>query len=272
MKIPLFYIDAFTSEAFKGNPAAVCMLDSWLPDESLQDIASQHNLSETAFVVKNDKNVFQLKWFTPTTEVNLCGHATLATAYVLFSIYNFGKKPIEFNTKSGKLEVAQEKDGKLTLNFPVYDIQPYNGGDLGSIFGSDIVEICQSRDLIVRFQTSKAVETFMPNFEKLKKLPYHGVIITAQGSDSDFVSRYFAPAVGVNEDPVTGSAHCSLTPFWSKRLNKTEMFARQLSKRSGEIWCKLNGNRVFISGFANSYMQGTINVSIKPPSNLVQFS
>lgn len=272
MKIPLFYIDAFTTEAFKGNPAAVCMLDAWLPDETLQDIASQHNLSETAFVVKDEKNMFHLKWFTPTTEVDLCGHATLATAFVLFSIYNFDKKPIQFTTKSGKLDILQEADGKLTMNFPAFETNPYSRKDLSSLFGTKAIEFRKSRDLVVVFENELDVELFQPNFEKLKSIDTHGIIITAPGKDCDFVSRFFAPNAGVNEDPVTGSAHCTLAPFWGERLGKKQLYARQLSKRTGEIWCKTNGDRVLLSGFAHSYMQGTINISIKPPSNLVQFA
>jgi PhzF family phenazine biosynthesis protein len=274
MKIPLFYIDAFTSEVFKGNPAAVCLLESGLPDEVLQSIATEHNLSETAFVIREDKEMFNLKWFTPKVEVELCGHATLAAAHVLFSIYDFGSKPILFKTKSGVLPVTQSTDGKLTLNFPAYTIEPYKPGPLLSeaIKGA-FTEVYSTRNrLLVVFNSEKEVLNLQPDFTKLKELDGRAVMVTAKGSDCDFVSRYFAPKVGINEYPVTGSAHCSLVPYWSKLLNKNTLHARQLSERTGELWCQLSGDRVLISGYATTYMQGTITISKTQPSNLVAFS
>ena len=274
MKIPLFYIDAFSSEVFKGNPAAVCLLESWLPDEVLQSIAAEHNLSETAFVVREDKEVFQLKWFTPKVEVDLCGHATLSAAHVLFSIYSFGNKPILFKTKSGILPVTHSSDGKITLDFPAAKAEPYKiTQELTEALGCSFTEAYTTRNqLLVVLNSEKEIANLSPDFIKLKELEARAIMVTARGSDCDFVSRFFAPKVGINEDPVTGSAHCSLVPYWSNKLKKTTIHARQLSERTGELWCQLSGDRVMISGYAITYMQGMISISIKPPSNLVAFS
>ena len=274
MKIPLFYIDAFTSEVFRGNPAAVCLLESWLPDEVLQSIAAEHNLSETGFVVREEKEIFQLKWFTPKTEVELCGHATLAAAHVLFSIYTFGNKPIQFKTKSGILPVKHTAEGKITLDFPAYPTEPYHDTEtLPEVLGIPPLEIYRTRNRILAiFNSEKDILNLSPDFTKLKELDARAVMVTAPGKDCDFVSRYFAPKVGINEDPVTGSAHCSLVPYWSKRLKKNTLHAIQLSERTGELWCQHSGDRVLISGNAITYMQGTINITIKPPSNLVAFT
>lgn len=274
MKISLFYIDAFTSEVFKGNPAAVCILDTWLPDEVLQSIAKEHNLSETAFVIREDKEVFQLKWFTPKIEVNLCGHATLASAHVLFNIYNFGSKPIQFKTKSGILPVRNSPDGKITMDLPAYKVEPTKASAiLSAALGKPFKEVYETPNrLLVVYDNVKDIENLSPDFTKLMQLDARGIIVTAPGEETDFVSRYFAPKVGIQEDPVTGSAHCALVPYWSKRLNKTTLHAVQLSERTGELWCQLSNDRVLISGFAITYMQGTISISIKPPSNLVAFS
>ena len=274
MKIPLFYIDAFSSEVFKGNPAAVCLLESWLPDDVLQSIAAEHNLSETAFVVREDKEVFQLKWFTPKVEVDLCGHATLSAAHVLFSIYSFGNKPILFKTKSGILPVTHASDGKITLDFPAAKAEPYKiTQELTEALGCSFTEAYSTRNqLLVVLNSEKEIANLSPDFIKLKELEARAIMVTARSSDCDFVSRFFAPKVGINEDPVTGSAHCSLVPYWSNKLKKTTMHARQLSERTGELWCQLSGDRVLISGYAITYMQGMISISIKPPSNLVAFS
>jgi PhzF family phenazine biosynthesis protein len=274
MKIPLFYIDAFTNEVFKGNQAAVCLLETWLPDEVLQSIAAEHNLSETAFVVREDKELFQLKWFTPKVEADLCGHATLAAAHVLFSIYNFANKTILFKTKSGVLPVKHASDGKITLDFPASKEEPYkNTSKVAEALNSSVEEVFITRNrLMVLLNSEKEVLNLAPNFGKIKELEGRAVIVTSQGSECDFVSRYFAPKVGINEDPVTGSAHCSLVPYWAKVLKKNKFHAIQLSERTGELWCELSGDRVLISGYAITYMQGTISISIKPPSNLVAFT
>lgn len=275
MKIPLFYIDAFTDEVFKGNPAAVCLMESWLPEEVLQSIAAEHNLSETAFVVREDKEVFQLKWFTPKIEVNLCGHATLSAAHVLFSIYNFGSKPILFKTKSGVLPVTHASDGKITLDFPAIKAESLKTTQaISDALKYNVTEAYSTADgrIMVVANTAKDIMNLSPDFGKVKELDPRSVIVTAKGDDCDFVSRYFAPKAGINEDPVTGSAHCVLVPYWSSKLNKTIFHSRQLSERTGELWCQLSGDRVLISGYAITYMQGTISISIKPPSNLVAFS
>jgi PhzF family phenazine biosynthesis protein len=272
MKISLFYVDTFTSEVFKGNPAAVCLLESWLPDEVLQSIAAEHNLSETAFIVKEAKEVFQLKWFTPKMEVDLCGHATIAAAHVLFSIYNFSHKTIQFRTKSGILPVKQGEDGKITLDFPAFQINPYQPtAVLKEGLGKSFLEVYKSRDLLVVFNNEDEVQDLKPDFGKLLMLDCLGIIVTAPGKKCDYVLRFFAPGAGINEDPVTGSAHSTLVPYWSRRLKKNILFAQQLSERFGEIWCQQKGDRVLISGNAITYMQGNINISIKPHSTLVPF-
>ncbi len=275
MKIPLFYVDAFTSEVFKGNPAAMCMLESWLPDEILQSIAAEHNLSETAFIVKKD-DVFQIKWFTPKAEAFLCGHATLATAHVLFKIYNYGSKPIRFESKSGILSVTQATNGLITLNFPAYELEPtMSMPQLSDILGVTYKEVynAESRHLFVVLESENDVQTLRPNFRDMTELPHRSVLVTAPGKDCDYVLRYFAPKVGVNEDPVTGSAQCSLIPYWSNKLSKNKLISRQLSERGGEIRGELVAdNRVNISGDAIIYMQGTINISIKPQNTLIPFT
>ena len=272
MKIPLFYIDAFTSEVFKGNPAAVCMLESWLPDEVLQSIAFEHNLSETAFVVKEDKEVFQLKWFTPKKEVDLCGHATLAAAHVLYSIFDFGSKPIRFNTLSGILPVLKNPDGKLTLDFPIYSFETCPVSEtLQQALGIDFKEVYQSKFSLIVLNNEKQIIDIQPDFTSLKKIDKTGIIVTAPGELTDYVYRFFAPSVGIDEDPVTGSANSTLVPYWSKRLKKNILHSNQLSERTGELWCELSGDRALISGYAITYMQGTINISIKPPTKLVPF-
>jgi PhzF family phenazine biosynthesis protein len=272
MKIPLFYVDAFASEVFKGNPAAVCLLTSWLPDEVLQSIAAEHNLSETAFVVKETRDVFKLRWFTPKVEVPLCGHATLAAAHVLFGIYNFGKQPIQFKTQSGIYKVTQTPDKKITLEFPAFEAKPYKpSAKLAEAMGMPFSEAYQTQYPLLVYKNEKEILKLSPDFTRLKALDVTAVAVTAPGKDCDFVSRVFAPRVGIDEDPVTGSAHCSLVPFWSHRLKKKALFARQLSERTGDLWCQLTGNNVLISGQAITYMQGTIGITITPPSQLVQF-
>lgn len=272
MKIPLFYIDAFSNEVFKGNTAAVCILESWLPDEFLQSIASEHLVSETAFIVKDQKEMFHLRWFTPKMEVPLCGHATLAAAHVIFSIYDFGAKPIKFKTKSGILPVKKTNDGKIMLDFPAYPSELTKVDPLWSkALGVTIKEAYKSIYTLLILDNEDDICDIKPNFQLLKELEKNGVIVTAPGSDCDFVSRFFAPLAGINEDPVTGSAHCVLAPYWAKKLNKNTFFARQLSERTGDIWCQLENDRVMISGYATTYMQGMINIKGKPSSVLVPF-
>jgi PhzF family phenazine biosynthesis protein len=272
MKIPLFYVDAFTSEVFKGNPAAVCMLESWLPQEVLQSIAFEHNLSETAFIVKNEKELFHLKWFTPRIEVELCGHATLAAAHVIYNIFDFGNKPIKFNTLSGILPVMKNADKSLTLDFPAHSIEKYSlPENIQNALGIKAQNAFKSIYTMIVLDNEQQIINIMPDYQALRKADNGGIIVTAPGSASDYVYRFFAPFAGIDEDPVTGSANSMLIPYWTKRLDKKSVYARQLSERTGELWGKLSGNRVLISGFAVTYMQGNINITIAPPDVLVPF-
>jgi len=259
MDIAIFQVDAFSNSVFRGNPAAVCPLTEWLPDETLQAIAAENNLAETAYFVPNGDR-FHLRWFTPGCEVDLCGHATLASAFVLFQNLNQRGEKLCFDTKSGELTVTRDGD-LLTLDFPSRPpspIQPEAG--LVEAIGGHPLEILAARDVVLVYATEAEVLALAPDMQALTKLNHFGFIVTAPGTNSDFVSRFFAPAKGVPEDPVTGSAHCTLIPYWAKRLNKTELLARQISKRTGELHCRLEGDRVKISGHAAPYLRGTITV------------
>jgi PhzF family phenazine biosynthesis protein len=260
-QLKIYQIDAFTDQTFKGNPAAVCILKEWLEDNVMQSIAAENNLSETAFVVKlND--IYEIRWFTPTIEVALCGHATLAAAHVLFLYYHHPGSQLHFySPHSGDLYVSK-KDDLLTLNFPKDNAAPVEAPDeLIEAFGKKPVEVFKGRtDFLLVFESQKEIVNCRPNMEMLKKSKARGVIITAPGKKVDFVSRFFAPGSGVDEDPVTGSAHTTLTPYWSQRLNKKRMKARQLSKRGGRLICELKDDRVLISGRAVTYLKGEIEV------------
>ncbi|MDR3456618.1 MAG: PhzF family phenazine biosynthesis protein [Verrucomicrobiae bacterium] len=257
MKIPCYQVDAFAGEVFRGNPAAVCPLDAWLPDATMQSIAAENNLSETAFTVPRG-NGFDLRWFTPTIEVDLCGHATLATALVMFQERNFAGGTIEFHSRSGILRVSREGE-ILTLDFPVRPgVTCAMPEALVRGLGRTPVEIFKSQDFLAVFQTAAEVRALRPDFAVLKTLAARGVIATAPGEDCDFVSRFFAPAAGIDEDPVTGSAHCTLMPYWAARLGRTKLFARQISARGGELFCELAGDRVRIGGKAVLYLRGEI--------------
>lgn len=257
--IPVFQVDAFASEKFKGNPAAVCPLNEWMSDDLLQKIASEINLSETAFFVKN-ANGFHLRWFTPTDEVRLCGHATLATAHVLFSHLNYELEEILFSTqKAGELKVSKNNQG-YTLNFPA-DIPFRIDEDLCSDFiDQAVVEQHKGLDdYLLILESEEAVRKCQANFHIMKsKAGHRAVIISAQGDNKDFVSRVFAPCVGIDEDPVTGSAHTVLTPYWSRKLSKTKLNAEQVSKRTGQLQCEIKGDRVLISGQAVTSIKGEI--------------
>ncbi|MCA1742852.1 MAG: PhzF family phenazine biosynthesis protein [Desulfonatronovibrio sp.] len=264
MNIPIFQVDAFTSHVFSGNPAAVCILDTWLDDHVLQCIAAENNLSETAFIVENSDN-FELRWFTPTTEVTLCGHATLASAYALFHILDHPEKTIHFQTRHrGRLSVTKKKD-LLEMDFPalpVWEQAPPAG--LEQSLGISLEQVFDSdEDLLVIIDSEQTVRQIRPDFALLGQVDCRGVIITAQGENCDFVSRFFGPKVGINEDPVTGSAHCLLTPYWAKRLNKNSLHALQVSERGGELYCEHLGDRVKIAGRAALYLQGIITVPDK---------
>ena len=261
MKYNIYQIDAFTDKVFSGNPAAVCPLDKWLSDDLLQKIANENNLAETAFYIKKD-NEYHIRWFTPKTEVDLCGHATLAAAYVLFNFDNHKEKIINFySALSGKLTVSKHND-TLTLNFPVDIYESIElSHDLKHVF--DIIPTYALKgktDYVLVFETENQIKKINPDLIRIAKLGGRGVIITAKGNNVDFVSRFFAPQSGIDEDPVTGSAHTILTPYWSKRLNKTELTAIQLSERKGNLHCNLLGDRVEISGKAKLYMIGEIYI------------
>ena len=257
MQLEFHQVDAFSDRPFSGNPAMVYRLDAWLADELMQKIAAEHNLAETAFVVREDQG-WRIRWFTPTTEVPLCGHATLASAYVLFEVYKESVDRLDFISKSGPLSVSREGE-RLWLNFPA--VVPREVGvtlEIERALGMAVVDVLGSNELFVVLESEQAVLDCQPDMAALAKLPWPGAIVTAQGSGHDFVSRYFAPAIGINEDPVTGSTHCSLIPYWSQRLGKSSLTAYQCSARGGELFCRLEGNRVKIGGNATLVASGKL--------------
>jgi PhzF family phenazine biosynthesis protein len=255
----LYQIDAFANEVFSGNPAAVCPLEQWLSDELMQKIAMENNLAETAFYVKQG-NQYQLRWFTPTVEVDLCGHATLATAFVLFNHENHTGNTIDFySPRSGILTVTKEGE-LLTLNFPTDQLEAIQLTDQ-LISGFNIkaqLAFKGKTDYMLVYENEEEIKKIIPSFDVISELKARGIIVTAEGDKVDFVSRFFAPAAGVNEDPVTGSAHTSLIPYWSKRLGKTELTALQLSSRKGHLKCRYLNDRVEISGRGKLYLTGEI--------------
>ncbi len=256
----IFQVDAFASSLFQGNPAAVCVLDSPMDEKTMQNIAMENNLAETAFVIKR-KEDYLIRWFTPEVEVDLCGHATLAAAYVMFEEYGHTSDLIHlFSERSGALRVQREENGELTLDFPVDVLSPVAPiEDINLALGKNPLEIYKGKtDYLLVYAKEEDVRAIEPNFFLLDKVDARGIIVTAPGVEVDFVSRFFAPRCGVPEDPVTGSAHTSLTPYWSKRLGKSDLLARQLSKRGGSLRCRLQGDRVFISGNAIPYLKGEI--------------
>jgi len=321
MKILIYQIDAFTSKVFSGNPAAVCPLDKWLDDSILQAIAQENNLSETAFFVPEEKK-FHIRWFTPVAEIDLCGHATLAAAFVIFSYFfrylEVSDNEIVFTSRSGELKVSKQDqdrgegedqhlkrrrrwkgmrhqyEGLLSMDFPSRASLPCSappdlvegllGGSQGGrqgVLGGGLQEglegklhgglyaglhaeplevLCSADDYFVIFRNESDIRGLNPDMGKLRRLGLRGVIVTAKGDDSDFVSRFFAPKFGIDEDPVTGSAHCALTPYWARKLNKENLYARQLSARGGELYCIDRGDRVVISGRVVKYMEGTISL------------
>lgn len=259
MKIPMFQVDTFTTNLFSGNPAAVCPLEQWLPDLQMQLIAAENNLSETAFFVDQGTH-YELRWFTPTTEVDLCGHATLASAFVVLNYLKPFKNIVRFKTKSGTLLV--KRNGKLfSMDFPCRCPKLCNSPKgLIDALGKKPNKVFVSRDYMAVFNSEDDIVAIEPDMTLLKRLDRLGVIITAAGKKSDFVSRFFAPKVGILEDPVTGSSHCTLVPYWSKQLCKTKLRAFQFSKRKGELICEHVGNRVRISGKAVLYLKGLITI------------
>lgn len=259
MKIPIYQIDAFSEDIFSGNPAAVCPLDNWLDDTILQKIAAENNLSETAFLVSRD-NTIEIRWFTPAAEVELCGHATLASAHVLFNHLGYQPSVIHFQSRKRGLLTVTRKEAFLELNFPADLPEPALPPEgLLKAIGKKPLEIWKGRtDYLLLYGSQEDIEEIRPDFGQLKAVHARGIMITAAGYEYDFVSRFFAPAVGVNEDPVTGSAHTTLTPFWAHRLNQLSMEACQLSARGGFLKCTLSGDRVLISGKAATFMIGEI--------------
>jgi PhzF family phenazine biosynthesis protein len=262
MKLKLYQVDAFTSKLFGGNPAAVCPLESWLSDELMQNIAQENNLSETAFYIKEGDR-YILRWFTPAVEVDLCGHATMATAYVLFHHEHHRTETIQFHSpRSGALTVKRNGD-LLTLNFPVDKLTPVPlTEDLIRGFDRKPITVFRGKtDYLFLFPHEDDISNLNPDLTIIQSWPVRGVIVTAAGNQVDFVSRFFAPQSGVPEDPVTGSAHTTLTPYWSQKLNKNTLTARQLSKRGGKLECTLVNERVEISGQCRIYMKGEIETN-----------
>lgn len=260
MKIKIYQIDAFTEEQFKGNPAAVCILENSISDSLMQDIAKENNLSETAFCINKNNNIYDLRWFTPEEEIDLCGHATLATAYAIFNYVDNNINEVIFNTKSGVLKVIKRQE-LMTMIFPSRPGEKVNIKDeIIEALGAKPKELYKSRDYMAVFEREEEIENIKPNLELLKKLDVFGMIVTAKGNKVDFVSRYFAPACGVVEDPVTGSAHCTLVPYWKKVLKKNTFVAKQLSQRGGILYCNHLEEKIEISGKAVSYLEGYINV------------
>jgi len=260
MKLDLYQIDAFTDKVFSGNPAGVVPLGDWLDDDILQKIAAENNLSETAFFVKKDDH-YSLRWFTPKVEVDLCGHATLASGYVIMNHLEPGLEKVIFHTKSGELVVQKEGAGYL-INFPVWNPKACETPEgLGvALGGVDIQDTFYAEDLFVVLRNENDVKELVPDLELIKSFPFRGIVVTAPGDSSDFVSRAFFPGIGVPEDPVTGSTHCALTPYWSRQLGKETLTAKQISSRGGELLCSLVGDTVNISGDVALYLKGVISL------------
>ena len=265
MILSFFQIDAFSSVPFSGNPAAVYPLQHWLPDAQLQAIAMEHQLAETAFFVPSG-SAYELRWFSPETEVDLCGHATLAAAHVLYNELGVQRELLQFYTRSGTLTVQQTDDG-LMMDFPLIPLEKFTGDQqaLTAALGLEHtpVSIWQADDILVELSSQTQVAELEPNMQALAQIPTRGVIVTAlsASSDTDFVSRFFAPQLGIVEDPVTGSAHTVLAPYWARRLKKDSFKAQQISERGGEVLCALDGDRVKLSGRAVLYMKGEIALS-----------
>jgi len=256
-RIPLYQIDAFTDRLFAGNPAAVCPLPAWLSDEQMQAIGAENNLSETAFFVRRGE-VYDLRWFTPAVEVDLCGHATLASAFVIFQYLEPEWSEVRFETRSGPLVVEREGD-LLVMDFPAREpARCEMSAALAEALGAAPLELWESRDYMALYESEEQVRGLKPNMDALARVGHFAVIVTAPGREADFVSRFFAPAGGIPEDPVTGSAHCTLVPYWAKRLGKTRLHARQVSQRGGELFCEHRGERVRIAGRAVRYLEGAI--------------
>lgn len=260
MQLAIYQVDAFSSEVFGGNPAAVCPLHEWLSEDLMLKIAQENNLSETAFYKKNETNGYDIRWFTPTSEVDLCGHATLSAAYILYTKEGYLGDQIIFSSYSGQLVVTRNRDNWFCLDFPTDSLHyvSISNGMLG-LFNIEPIEIWKGKtDYLFIYENEQQIKTIIPNIEAIKKLDSRGVIVSAKGEKVDFVSRFFAPKIGIDEDPVTGSTHTSLIPYWSEILEKQELVANQLSERGGLIKCKYCKNRVAISGQCILYLSGFI--------------
>lgn len=259
MRIPTYQVDAFTNRVFHGNPAAVCPLAEWLPTELLQKLAAENNLAETVFFVKEAEG-YRIRWFTPLLEIDLCGHATVAAAYVAYNCLGYSEPALTFASKSGPLTVTRDED-RYVLDFPARPPEPMAIDEaLVHALGTWPQSMGKSRDTLVVFATQEEVQSLQPNFFQMEQTSHFATIATAPGKDCDFVSRFFAPKAGINEDPVTGSAHCTLIPYWAKRLGKSKMFARQISARGGELWVEDCGERVKMGGQAVLYLTGFAEV------------
>ena len=267
MQLTIYQVDAFTNKLFQGNPAAIVPLEKWLDDGMMQCLAMENNLAETAFFVPSSREDidFDIRWFTPAIEINLCGHATLGSAWVIFNKLDYKKEQINFSCKSGKLSVDKRGD-VIQMDFPSWKPERFNDYPdelLKAVKVNEVVGVYKHRDILIELQNEEEVKKCTPDFSLLKETGYK-VIITAPGTNGvDFVSRFFAPTAGIDEDPVTGSAHSQLIPFWAEKLNKKKMFAKQLSQRGGELECKWWGDRVTMSGQCVFYMQGEITVDNK---------
>ena len=261
--IKIYQVDAFTDKLFSGNPAAVCILDKWLSDDLMQSIAEENNLAETAFVVRNEKN-FEIRWFTPAVEVDLCGHATLASAFVLFNILEYPDSVIRFHSPRSGLLTVEKKDEMLFLDFPsdtLESIRELNNISIEKCIGVQPLELYKGKtDYMVVIEDEQSLKNLQPDLNEIAKLNARGLIVTAKGDSVDFVSRFLAPQSGINEDPVTGSAHTSLIPLWSDKLSKTKMMAHQLSPRGGQLLCEFKHERCLIGGKARLYLTGEINI------------
>ncbi len=261
--LKLFQIDAFTNKLFSGNPAAVCISDQWLPEDLMQSIANENNLAETAFVVLS-VNDFEIRWFTPTTEVDLCGHATLASAFVLFNILGYSDSTIRFHSPRSGLLLVKKEDEMLYLDFPTDSLDAINNYSeiIEACIGIRPIEVFKGKtDYLAIIDSESSLKSLLPDFKSISKLNARGLIVTAKGGKVDFVSRFFAPQSGIDEDPVTGSAHTSLIPIWANKLGKNKFIANQLSKRGGELFCEFKNDRCLIGGNAKLYLTGEIKLN-----------
>lgn len=261
MKLTIYQVDAFAEKVFTGNPAAIVPLENWIEDDLMQKIALENNLAETAFFVKTD-NGYHVRWFTPALEIDLCGHATLASAYIIKNFIEPHLAEINFTTQMAGTLRAMAKDGIYTLDFPSRMPKPCETPDklLKSLNITTAVEVLKSRDYFVVLPNEDAVKNVEPDFSLMNDLEPVGVIITAKGQSADIVSRFFYPGAGIPEDPVTGSAHCNIVPYWTDKLGKTKLFCKQLSQRGGDLHCELEGDRVLMSGKCVLYLKGEIEV------------